>query len=181
MTLREMIDRVYSLIEEVSPESEYLTDDIDYKEKICYVVDMINHELARIKRIAAQDTTKVKENDEVNLYEEYKDFYRLKSVSGVTYELFENIITFKEDGDATIRYYKYPKKIDKNTDWDTYKFENSMDVLEIMPYGIAADLLKSDVSAQYGRIYEQRYKDALQMLDVNSNEGRATIVGGIYV
>jgi hypothetical protein len=56
-----------------------------------------------------------------------------------------------------------------------------MDVLEIMPYGIAADLLKSDVSAQYGRIYEQRYKDALQMLDVNSNEGRATIVGGIYV
>ena len=181
MTLREMIDRVYSLIEEVSPESEYLTDDIDYIEKICYVVDMINHELARIKRIAAQDTTKVKENDEVNLYEEYKDFYRLKSVSGVTYELFENIITFKEDGDATIRYYKYPKKIDKDTDWDTYKFENSMDVLEIMPYGIAADLLKSDVSAQYGRIYEQRYKDALQMLDVNSNEGRATIVGGINV
>jgi hypothetical protein len=92
-----MIDRVYSLIEEVSPESEYLTDDIDYIEKICYVVDMINHELARIKRIAAQDTTKVKENDEVNLYEEYKDFYRLKSVSGVAYELFENIITFKED------------------------------------------------------------------------------------
>lgn len=179
MTLREMIDRVYSLIEEVNPDSEYLTDDIDYIEKINYVTDQINHELARIKRIAAQETTSVKENDEVNLYEDYPGFYRLKNISGVKYDLFENIVTFKEDGEATIKYYKYPKKIDKNTDLDKYKFENSMDVLEIMPYGIAADLLKSDVSAQYGRIYEQRYKDALQMLDVTSNEGSATIVGGI--
>lgn len=181
MTLREMIDRVYSLIEEVNPDSEYLTDDIDYIEKINYVTDQINHELARIKRIAAQDITNVKENDEMNLYDEYKEFYRLKSISGVKYELFENLVTFKEDGEATIRYYKYPKKIDKDTNLDEYKFENSMDVLEIMPYGIAADLLKSDVSAQYGRIYEQRYKEALQMLDIKSNEGSATIVGGINV
>ena len=181
MTLREMKDRVLSLIEEVNPDSEYLTDDIDYQLKINYVVDMINHELARIKKIAAQDTTKVKENDEVNLYEEYPEFYRLKSISGVKYELFENIVTFKENGEATIRYYKYPKKIDNDTDMDTYKFENSMDVLEIMPYGIAADLLKSDVSAQYGRIYEQRYQQALQMLDIKSNEGSATIVGGIAI
>lgn len=181
MTLREMIDRVYSLIEEVNPDSDYLTDDVDYREKICYVTDQINHELARIKRIAVQDITKVKENDEVNLYEEYKEFYRLKSISGVKYELFENIVTFKEDGEATIRYYKYPKKIDKETNWETYTFENSMDVLEIMPFGIAADLLKSDVSSQYGRIYEQRYQQALQMLDIKSNEGSATIVGGINV
>ena len=181
MTLKEMKDRVFSLIEEVNPESEYLTDDIDYIEKINYVIDMINHELARIKKIAAIDTIKVKENDEINLYEEYKEFYKLKNISGVKYELFDNIAIFKEDGDAQVRYYKYPKKIDKDTDQDKYVFENSMDVLEIMPYGVAADLLKSDVSAQYGRIYEQRYKEALQMLDIRSNEGSATIVGGIYV
>ena len=181
MTLKEMKDRVFSLIEEVNPESEYLTDDVDYLEKINYVVDMINHELARVKRIAAVDKIKVKENDEVNLYEEYKDFYKLKGISGVKYELFDNIAIFKEDGEAEVRYYRYPKKIDKDTDQDKYVFENSMDVLEIMPYGIAADLLKSDVSAQYGRIYEQRYQQALNMLDVSTTEGRATIVGGINV
>ena len=181
MVLKWLFDRVLSLIEEVNPESEYLTDDIDIQAKINYVIDMINHELARIKKIAAIDTINVRENDEVNLYEEYPDFYKLKNISGVRYELFENIAIFKEDGEASVRYYKYPKKIDNNTDMDKYKFENSMDVLEIMPYGIAADLLKSDVSAQYGRMYEQRYQQALNMLDIQTNEGSATIVGGINV
>ena len=181
MTLKEMKDRVFSLIEEVNPESEYLTDDIDIQEKINYVIDMKNHELARIKRMAAQDITEVAENEEMNLYDDYKNFYMLKSITGVKHDLFENIATFLEDGTATIRYYKYPKKIDKDTDDETYIFENSMDVLEIMPYGIAADLLKSDVSAQYGRVYEQAYQNALQMINISTSSGIATIEGGIDV
>ena len=180
MTLREMKDRVLSLIEEVNENSEYLTDDVDIQAKINFVIDMINHELARIKKIAVQDTTKVKENEEMNLYDDYKDFYKLKTITGVRYELFDSIVTFKEDGTATIRYWKYPKKIDKDTEDETYVFENSMDVLEIMPYGIAADLLKSDVSAQYGKVYEQRYQQALNMLDINTS-GVATIEGGLDV
>jgi len=180
MTLREMKDRVLSLIEEVNENSEYLTDDVDIQAKINYVIDTINHELARIKKIAVQDTTKVKVNEEMNLYDDYKDFYKLKTITGVRYELFDNIVTFKEDGTATIRYWKYPKKIDKDTEDETYVFENSMDVLEIMPYGIAADLLKSDVSAQYGKVYEQRYQQALNMLDINTS-GVATIEGGLDV
>ena len=55
MTLREMKDRVLSLIEEINPESEYLTDDPDIQEKINYVIDMKQHELARVKRLAASD------------------------------------------------------------------------------------------------------------------------------
>ena len=180
MTLREMYDRVFSLIEEVNPDSEYLTDDVDFQAKISYIVDAKNHELARIKRMAALDTMDVRAGDEINLYEEYSNFYRLKNISGVKYDLCDNIVRFKEDGEATIKYYKYPKKIDKDTP-DDYKFENSMDVLEIMPYGIAADVLKSDVSAQYGQIYERAYQQALQMLDINTTEGSATIVGGIDV
>jgi hypothetical protein len=38
-------------------------------------------------------------------------------------------------------------------------------VLEIMPHGIAADLLKSDESAQYGRIYADRYEAMKQNLE----------------
>lgn len=181
MTLREMKDRVLSLIEEINPESEYLTDDPDIKEKINYVIDMKQHELARIKRLAASETLRVKENDQVNLYEEYNDFYKLKNITGVSYTLFENLVTFNEDGEAIVNYYRYPKKIDKDTDMDKYKMELSMDVLEIMPYGVAADVLKSDVSAQYGRVYEQAYQNALQMLDINTSEGIYEIKGGIYV
>ena len=50
-----------------------------------------------------------------------------------------------------------------------------------MPLGIAADLLKSDVSAQYGRVYEQAYKDALNMLDTRTTEGSVEIKGGLNV
>ena len=178
MTLKDMKLRVLSLIEEINPESEYLTDDIDIQAKINYVIDIKNHELARIKKIAATEKMTVAENEEKNLYEELSDFYKLKNIIGVKYDLFDNIVTFQEDGEAKIQYYKYPKLINAETP-DTYKFELSRDVLEIMPYGIAADLLKSDVSAQYGRIYADAYNQALQMLDTRTSEGSIEIVGGI--
>ena len=98
--------RVLSLIEEINPESEYLTDDIDIQAKINYVIDIKNHELARIKKIAATEKMTVAENEEKNLYEELSDFYKLKNIIGVKYDLFDNIVTFQEDGEAKIQYYK---------------------------------------------------------------------------
>lgn len=181
MTLREMKDRVLSLIEEINPESEYLTDDPDIQEKINYVIDMKQHELARIKRLAASEKINVSEDEQLDLYDEFNDFYKLKNITGVSYTLFENLVTFNEEGEATINYYRYPKLITKETDMDKYKMELSRDVLEIMPYGVAADILKSDVSAQYGRVYEQAYQQALQMLDINTSDGIYEIKGGIYV
>lgn len=178
MTLKDMKLRVLSLIEEVNPDSEYLTDDVDIQAKINYVIDTKNHELARIKKIAASDKIEVSEGDEKNLYDELSDFYKLKNIIGVRYDLFDSIVTFKEDGEAKIQYYKYPKLINADTE-DEYKFELSTDVLEIMPYGIAADLLKSDVSAQYGKIYAEAYQQALQMLDISTSEGSIEIIGGI--
>ena len=74
MTLKEMKLRVLSLIEEVNSESEYLTDDIDIQAKINYVIDTKMHELARIKRIPATETMEVKENEEIKLSKELKNF-----------------------------------------------------------------------------------------------------------
>jgi hypothetical protein len=51
-------------------------------------------------------------------------------------------------------------------------------VLEIMPYGIAADLLKSDVSAQYGSIYATRYESMLSRLDPRYQMDSITFEGG---
>lgn len=181
MTLREMKDRVLSLIEEINPDSEYLTDDPDIQAKINYVIDMKQHELARVKRLAASEKIKVKENKQIDLYEELEGFYKLKNVTGASYTLFDNLLTFDSDGEATINYWRYPKMINKDTDMNKYKMELSEDVLEIMPYGVAADILKSDVSAQYGRVYEDAYQRALQMLDVNTSDGIFEIKGGIYV
>ena len=181
MTLREMKDRVLSLIEEINPESEYLTDDPDIQEKINYVIDMKQHELARVKRLAVSEKIKVKKDSQSDLYEDYDNFYKLKNITGVSYELFDNIVTFNEDGEGIINYYRYPKLITKDTDMDKYKMELSRDVLEIMPYGVAADLLKSDVSSQYGSIYAARYREMLQNLDTRYGTGAVTLDGGIEV
>lgn len=180
MTLREMKLRVLSLIEEVNPKSEYLTDDLDIQAKINYVIDTKAHELARIKKIAAIENIDVEQGEDINLYDELDNFYKLNSITGVSYDIFENIVTFKEDGIAKIKYYKYPKMIDEKTN-NNYKFELSEDVLEIMHYGVAADLLKSDVSAQYGQVYANAYQETLNLLDLKVTGGTIVIKGGINV
>ena len=63
----------------------------------------------------------------------------------------------------------------------TFEFELDDDVLEIMPYGIAADLLKSDVSSSYGQIYANRYRELLQGLDPRDTVHNAVVVGGYDV
>ena len=50
-----------------------------------------------------------------------------------------------------------------------------------MPYGIAGDLLKSDVSNGYGQIYSSRYKELLQNLDPRKSLSTLYIDGGIDV
>jgi hypothetical protein len=178
MTLNDMKKRVLSLIEEIDSTNKLLTDDKDIQAKINYVIDTKQHELARIKKISAVETIDVIQNQTINLNEEIDDFYKLNSINDVTYTMFDNIVTFLENGTATINYYKYPKMITDETD-DSYKFELSTDVLEIMPLGIAADLLKNDPSAQYGQVYSKAYQEALNMLDINPSKFSVEIVGGI--
>lgn len=179
MKLTEMKKRTLALIEEINPDSEFLTDDIDIQAKINYVIDTKQHELARIKKIPAIETMEVNAGDTMTLQKDIKNFYQLYSITGVDNEQFGDNVEFKESGIATIKYYKYPKMITTETIDNEYTFELSTDVLEIMPYGVAADLLKSDVSAQFGKIYEDAYRNALNMLDTRTSSGTCKIVGGI--
>ena len=90
------------------------------------------------------------------------------------------VIKILETGTAEIEYFRYPTRItDKNR--AKYEFELSQDVLEIMPYGIAGDLLKSDVSTDYGRIYSDRYEAMKQLLDPRYSTGAVYIEGGIAI
>lgn len=180
MTLEEMKYKVYAMIEEYNEDADDLTDDEDYATKINSVINQIQNELSRLKKLPEYKTQEVEENQVITLKSIDNNIYQLNVIKDVDYEMIGDSILFKEDGTARIYYYRYPKQIDQDTP-DTYKFELSDDVLEIMPYGVAGDLLKSDVSNQYGQIYAARYAELKSQLDPRYSLGSIYIDGGIDV
>ena len=179
MTLKELKKDVLALIEELNPESEYLTDDPDIQAKINSVINHVQLELCRMKKITAYSTENVT-GGEVFELNDLDDFYQLRLIrtaNDVGYDVIENAVIFAEDCEVTFFYYKYPKTITSETA-DTYKFELSKDALGILPYGVASNLLKSDVSAQYGSMYAQQYETMLQRLDSRYAISGVHIEGG---
>jgi hypothetical protein len=143
-------------------------------------------ELARMKKIPDYIELEVEE-DALIRFEDITDesdyeVYQIDAIRGVAHERKAQgtVIKFLESGTAEIEYFRYPTRItDKNR--AKYEFELSEDALEIMPYGIAGDLLKSDVSADYGNVYSARYEAMKQMLDPRYQMTYVTIEGGINV
>ena len=180
MTLEEMKIKVYSLIEEYSEEAAELTEDEDLAAKMNSVINQIQNELTRFKKIPKDVSLNVSEGQEMYFKDIDKDMYQLMNIRGVSTDVMNDKIFFNENGTAKVFYYKYPKQITNETD-DSYKFELSTDLLEIMPYGVAGDILKSDVSSQYGAIYSARYREMLQTLDPRYGTGMIEITGGIKV
>lgn len=178
MTLTEMKKKVLRLIEEINPESELLTDDPDIANKINDVINQIQNELARIKKIPARDEFEVQKDEEMDFSDIDKNLYQLNIVKGVSNTIVGNTVIFEDEGTAKVYYYKYPKQITFDTVGDDFKFELSTDVLEIMPYGAAGDLLKSDISANYGQIYSNRYEQLKQQLDPRYHTGSISFEGG---
>lgn len=186
MTLNEMKRKVLALIEELNPNSAVLTDDPDIATKINDVTNQIMYELARMKKIPKYFELEVKKGDVVGFLDFEKkcgyEIYQIAVVSGAKCIQRANGTVFKvqEDGTLEVDCYVYPERITDKTK-DSYEFELSADILEIMPYGIAADLLKSDVSAEYGNIYATRYESMKQMLDPRYQMPSITFKGGVAI
>ena len=179
MTLLEIKKKTLQLIEEIA-EGTDLTNDPDIKAKLNSVINQVQFELARMKKIPAYKELEVEENQVVDM-NTLDNFYQLRLLRfNGNYELIENIAVFNDAGTAGFYYYKYPAVITDDTP-DDYEFELSQDALEILPYGVASDLLKSDVSTEYGAIYSQRYEIMLQRLDPRYSMGSITIEGGIEI
>ena len=186
MTLLTMQTKVFALIEELNPDSELLTDDPDIAAKFESVLTQVMFELARYKKIPDYVEMQV-EKDSLIRFEDITDdtdyeVYQIDVIRGVEHEFKAQgtVIKFLESGTAEIEYFRYPTRItDKNR--AKYVFDLSEDVLEIMPYGIAADLLKSDVSAEYGSVYATRYETMKQMLDPRYKMDSITIEGGFNI
>lgn len=175
MTLKEMKNKVLKLIEEIAPNSATLTNDPDIAAKINDVINQIQNELSRIKKIAVREEFEVTEGEIEDFDDWLDDFYQLNLIKGVEHHIIDKSVEFLGDGTAQVYYYKYPKQITSDTEDDEYKFELSRDLLEIMPYGVAADLLKSDISANYGQVYSNRYETMLQRLDPRYHTGNIWI------
>lgn len=183
MTLGEMKKKVLALIEELNLESESFTDDPDIEAKLNYVINQIQYELSRVKKIPDYVELEVTKGDLIrfsNITEDY-EVYQLDIVKGIEHEYKAQgtIIKALEDGIAEIEYFRYPTRINDKTP-DLFELELSDDVLECMPYGVAADLLKSDVSNAYGNIYAQRYEQLKGQLDIRYNTGSIEFEGDIY-
>ena len=186
MTHDELKKKVLALIEELNPNSTNLTDDPDITAKYNYVANQVMFEMARLRKIAKYVEMAVTKGDLVT-FEDIGDavgyeVYQIDKIAGVRYDQKANGTVFKilEDGTAEIDCFVYPERITDNTSGN-YEFELPADVLEIMPYGIAADLLKSDVSSEYGSIYATRYETMLQRLDPRYTMGGVYIEGGVNI
>lgn len=182
MTLGEMKKNVYRLIEEYMPSAQDYTDDSDFKNKINPVINQIMFDLCKYKKIHTKVDLTVTEGQSIDLYNNNSipRFCQLNKIKGVDYTQDEQFITFEEAGTATIYYYKNPEVITDSTA-DTYNFELKDEMLAIMPYGVAGDLLGSDPANQYGRIFMNRYKELLQLVDPRISSGIIKIEGGIDV
>ena len=184
MTLKEFKEKVLGMIEELNPNSELLTDDPDIATKFNSVTNQIMYDLARMKKIPKYVEFEVTEGDTVTFAEVEAacgyEVYQLGTICGVNYAPKANgtVLKILETGTAEIDCYVYPERITEKTN-GSYEFELSADVLEIMPYGVAGDLLKSDVSTEYGTIYSTRYESMLQRLDPRYQMTSIYIEGGV--
>lgn len=184
MTLAEMKKKTLGLIEELNLDRELLTDDPDIATKHNETINQVMFELARHKKIPKYVEIEVTAGDVVTLEDIGNacgyEIYQIARICGVKYEPKADCTVFKmkESGTAEIDCYVYPERITEKTKDKAYEFELSADVLEIMPYGIAADLLKSDVSSEYGKIYADRYAEMKAGLDPRYQMESFRVEGG---
>lgn len=184
MTLKEMKEKVLGMIEELNPNSALLTDDPDIATKFNDVTNQIMFELCRMKKIPKYVEMEVTKGDMVEFADIENacgyEVYQIGMVGGVNFTSKANgtVLKILETGTAEIDVFVYPERITSKTK-DSYEFELSADALEIMPYGIAGDLLKSDVSTEYGTIYSNRYESMLQRLDPRYQMTSIYIEGGV--
>lgn len=186
MTLGDIKESTLTLIEEYNPDiAKIFTDDEDLGAKMNGSVNRAMYELCRIKKIPKYIELQVTAGTTITFADLAKEcgyeIYQVSRITGVRYEPRADGTIFKilESGDAEIDVYVYPEAITKKTS-NSYEIELSADVLEIMPYWVAADILSTDVSSNY-KEFKQRYETMLSRLDTRNKMPTFQIVGGYKI
>ena len=197
MTAKEMKIKVYSLIEEYFPSLDLLAEDEDVLYKINGVINMIQMDLMPLRKINRNIEIDIDKSDDREIYlkQTIPDFYQIKTIKfdkEVDYSMpDENTIILPDDyeGTFTIYYYKLPSLMDLEFVSDSarkaydasFEFELDPVLLEIMPYGIASDLLKMDMISDYGKHFREEYMVRKAQVDSRTTNGQIIISGGIDV
>ncbi|HIU12288.1 MAG TPA: hypothetical protein IAB65_06270 [Candidatus Onthocola stercorigallinarum] len=199
MTAKEMKIKTFSLIEEYYPERTELADDQDVIYKINGVINSIMLDLMKYRKIPAKYSYTLNENNKTLALSSIPDFYQLNTIPDIEYNVVGNIeIIFNTEDlelpkEITIYYYKYPSLMDLtfeatstqtkeevSAEYDeSFEIELDLDLQEIMPYGIASDLLKNDMISGYGRYFYERYSELKGLIDSRKTQSMAIITGGI--
>ena len=176
MTLGDIKKMALSLIEEINPKNEYLTDDDDIKAKLNQVCNAIQIDLAQVKKICKKfEFERTSDITDIVLP---SDFYQLNKIKEVLeYEIIGNTLFFYDDyeGKVTMFYYAFPTIITDDTSND-YELEIDLDAQMAMPYGIASDVLKADISSDYS-IYEAKYQNMKANLNTGKGDSISVIDG----
>lgn len=199
MTLKEMKIKTFSIIEELYPELAELAEDEDVINKFNNVVNQVQMDLMQFRKIPVNDEVSIKKdgNHIIDL-NDYSDLYQVNKIilkpdefsENATFDMIDPVtieISSGFSGKVAIYYYKYPKQVqvvfeddeEKNEYDEKYKFEIDRRLLEIMPYGIARDLLRLDMISNYGSYFEKTYNELIQRLDSRRTGGYVFIEGGI--
>ena len=198
MTLKDMKQKTFSLIEEYYPEVTGLAEDEDVLNKINGVVNQIQMDLMKYRKINAKFTKEITSitSKEIVVNEDIENCYQIKNIiltpEGTYTMPDENTILLDADYEGTvdIYYYKIPTEVELNPEEpeqgedsydETYEFELDPVLLEIMPYGIAADLLKMDMISGYGRYFREEYESRKNSIDTRKTSGMIYIDGGVDI
>ena len=186
MFLKEMITNVLTMIEEYDPNAlKNFTSDEDIANKIKPAINRKMFELCRIKKIPKYIEMTVSAGDVIDFdaisSECGYDIYQVKLITGVKYDTRGDGTVYKirEDGTAEIDVFVYPDAITEKTS-NGYEFELSADVLEIMPYGVAADILSTDVSSNYVE-FKNQYERMLSRLETRNQVPSISFEGGYVI
>jgi hypothetical protein len=177
MTLGENKKITLGLIEEYSPNNQYLTDDEDISTRLNLLYSTSYQELSQIKKILKTKILREQIEETEDGYEEYSmpsNLYKLRKVIALDdnnniqtpdyYILGKKIYLSKKTTPKYIlEYYIYPSVITEETD-DDFTLEIDQDAQMLLPYAVANDILKADPSSDYTAFYAE-YKRKLDSFD----------------
>ena len=197
MTAKEMKIKTFSLIEEYFPALTGLAEDEDVLYKINGVINSIQMDLMPLRKLNAVKEIEIEDGDSniVNLKTAITDLYQIKSIKFddvIEYEMPDEITLVLPEGfigTFKVYYYKLPslmtltfESAEASAAYDsTYTFELDQVLLEIMPYGIAADLLKMDMISSYGKYFQEEYMMRKNQVDFRMSSGQIIFEGGLNV
>ena len=164
MTLGENKKITLGLIEEYSPNNQYLTDDEDIRDRFNLVYAPNYQYLSQVKRIIKTKTIIITETADKMLENSLPmDMYQLKRIVAIDnnqkispeYDIIGKKLYIKQiEGKYIMEYYAYPVDITENTK-DTFVLELDRDAQNALPYLVANDILKTDPSANYTAFYKE--------------------------